>query len=81
MVQTIRGSLLYIHNDSIKPALTSLLMLMGLYGTFGRLFLVQRNSKTVSSHMITHTPYKMAVSVKQRGRSTASWQLVSETFP
>ena len=34
---------------------------------------MQRNSKMVSSHMMTHTPYKMAVSVKQRGKSTESW--------
>ena len=53
-------------------ARTILLMLTGLKGIFGSLLLVKQNSRAASSHMATHTPYRMAVSVKQRGRSTAS---------
>ena len=35
---------------------------------------MQQNCSAASSHMAAHTPYRMAVSVKQRGRSTESWE-------
>ena len=35
---------------------------------------MQQNSRAASSIMPAHTPYRMAVSVKHSGRSTASWR-------